>query len=135
MKDTFFPEDLTEDQLVDGWIRLQYAYRERKSTDSLLWAHAVVDEICDRRPAECLRIILRILERDSSDVIVGSLAAGPLEDLLARHGQLVIDAVESEARSNQRFRELLGGLWRNVIHEDVWNRIQSLRVSDVRYRT
>jgi len=30
-----------------------------------------------------------------------------------------IDAVESEARSRPRFRELLSGLWRNVIREDV----------------
>ncbi len=131
MNERFVPEGINEERLIDGWIRLQHSHTERKPTDDLLWAHAVLDEVCDRNPTECLRIILRILERDPSDVIAGNLAAGPLEDLLSRHGPLIIDAVESEARSRPRFRELLSGLWRNVIHEDVWDRIQALRTPGV----
>jgi hypothetical protein len=128
MSDSFIPEDLDLEKLIDGWIRLQYTHVERKPVDDLLWAHTVLDEVCDRNPTECLRIISLILARDPSDVIAGNLAAGPLEDLLSRWGPAVIEAVEAEARSVPQFRKMLGGLWRNVIREDVWDRIQALRI-------
>jgi len=131
MSSTYSPADEDEEQLIDGWIRLQYSHSQGKPMDDLLWAHTVLDSICDRSPAECLRMILRILERDSSDFIAGNLAAGPLEDLLTRHGPAIVDAIESAALSKPRFREILGGIWRNLIREDVWDRIQALRLPEV----
>ena len=127
MAEESVPNAPSEAQLIEGWIELQYRFAKREAADDLIWAHAVLDEICNQAPAECLRLILRILERDPSDFIAGNLAAGPLEDLLCRHGPEVIDSVESEATSVPRFRDLLGGVWRNVIREDIWDRLQALR--------
>jgi hypothetical protein len=124
------PQDIDENQLLSAWVQLQYAHRERKPLDSLLWAHAVLDEICDKNPRVCLRLIVLILERDPSDFIMGNLAAGPLEDLLCRYGPSIIDAVEAEAEERKNFRQLLGRVWRNTIEEDVWNRIEAIRASD-----
>jgi hypothetical protein len=41
-------------------------------------------------------------------VLLSMLAAGPLEDLI---GMETIDRIEREAAANQRFRDLLGGVW------------------------
>ena len=54
---------------------------------------------------------------------------GPLEDLLVYHGPDVIDKIEALATSDPEFRGLLGGVWRNKIREDVWERIQVLVVA------
>jgi hypothetical protein len=61
---------------------------------------------------------------------MGNLAAGPLEDLLSRHGAAIIDTVELEARQRKKFRELLSGVWRNVIADEVWDRVLRLRAID-----
>jgi hypothetical protein len=62
-----------------------------------------------------------------SDRAFAVLAAGPLEDLLAYHGSEFIDRVETEARRNPRFRDLLGGVWRNTITDDIWARVEKIR--------
>jgi hypothetical protein len=125
MTEVLKSDEIDEDSLVDAWIRLQYAPDE-ESKKRLIWAHAALDEICDRTPGECLRLILLITKKDRSDLIASNLAAGPVEDLLSRHGPSIIDAVEQEARRSHNFRSLLGGVWRSTIDEDVWNRVQEL---------
>jgi hypothetical protein len=57
---------------------------------------------------------------------LGSIAAGPLEHLLVRHGAEVIDLVESQAQADDRFKQTLRGVWKNVIEDDVWHRINVL---------
>ena len=53
------------------------------------------------------------------------LAAGPLEDYIAKLGETVIEQVESRATTDPKFRTLLGGVWRNNMSEDVWRRVQA----------
>jgi hypothetical protein len=55
------------------------------------------------------------------------LSAGPLEDLLVYHGDTVIDRVEAAAKANPTFAFLLGGVWRNAISQEVWDRICAVR--------
>ena len=54
------------------------------------------------------------------------LSAGPLEDLLAYHGHLIIDRVEAEARRKPLFAKLLGGVWQNIMPDDIWTRVQAV---------
>ena len=72
------------------------------------------------------QFILATLARDSSDKILGMLAAGPLEDLLARHGRTVIARVETEARRQPLFAKLLGAVWQNAMPDDIWARVQAI---------
>ena len=112
--------------LGKGWIELQRRHFAGESTESVFWAYSAMDELCDRNPKQCFQQILTILDIDSSELILGTLAAGPLEDLLSRHGVDVVDQIETESRRNPKLKVLLTGVWRNVIDEDVWNRIQAL---------
>lgn len=56
--------------------------------------------------------------------IVSNTAAGPLEDLLASHGDKFIDAVELEARDDPRMRWALSGVWQNAMPDSIWARVQ-----------
>ena len=85
--------------------------------------------MCRHEPALALQVIRDILHRDSSDKVVENLAAGPLEDLLVYHGPDVIDEIEALAAGDPEFRCLLGGVWRNKIRDDVWERVQALVVA------
>jgi hypothetical protein len=70
--------------------------------------------------------ILEILARRPPDQVIGILAAGPLEDLIEEWGTVFIDRIEREARENQNFRYLLGGVWRSSTAE-VWERVERAR--------
>ncbi len=78
-------------------------------------------------PALAWRVLLAIVHNSSDPEILAYLAAGPLEDLLAKHGAILIDDVEREALIDSKFREVLSAVWRNVIAPDVWKRVEALR--------
>ena len=59
--------------------------------------------------------------------MIAVLAAGPLEDLLAKRGEDFIDRVEELARKDPKFNDLLGGVWRNTMTDEVWQRVQAIR--------
>jgi hypothetical protein len=77
-------------------------------------------------PDECLQIIVEILKQDNSDLICQNLAAGPLEDLLAAHGELLLEEIKKQAKADNDFSKLLGGVWQNNMPDNVWNVIKSL---------
>ena len=65
--------------------------------------------------------------RDVSKRTLALLAAGPLEDLLAYDGARCIDRVEQLAKEDEKFNWLLGGVWRNSMTDEVWERVQAVR--------
>lgn len=80
----------------------------------------------DASAHECLKTILAILEKNPTESVIGILAAGPLEDLIDGCGEEVIEDIEKEARKNQAFRGLLGGVWESGTPE-IWARVESCR--------
>ena len=77
-------------------------------------------------PEEAWKVIKAIRQANGSDCILGVLAADPLEDLLAEHGDEFIDRVETLARRDVQFRKLLGAVWRNRISDKVWSRVRAV---------
>jgi hypothetical protein len=71
------------------------------------------------------RFILCVLEKEPPDNVLGVLAAGPLEELIAYAGHEYIERIEAEARINPRFRQLLGGVWQHGTPEDIWSRVEA----------
>ncbi len=89
----------------------------------------VLFDECLDEPEIAWLAILKILEQDLSDEQIALLAAGPMEDLLSHHGSDFIERVETEARRNSKFNDLLGGVWKLYMTEDVWRRVQKARSS------
>ncbi|RXH39853.1 DUF6869 domain-containing protein [Bradyrhizobium zhanjiangense] len=67
--------------------------------------------------------ILEILKIEANPVLLSLLAAGPLEDVISAG---TIDRIEREARVNERFRDLLGGVWYYRAPDDVRTRLDAL---------
>src|SRR5205823_10508912 len=91
------------DRLVAAWLALQHAEHGSQEYEKSWWALEEVDNLCHQSPDVAWDFILATLARDCSAEILGMLSAGPLEDLLARHGALVVDRVEAEARRDPHF--------------------------------
>ncbi len=63
-------------------------------------------------------------ERSEAQRVVGNMAAGPLEDLLDKHGPDFIDTVETEARRDRRMEWALSIVWQSSMPNEIWTRIQ-----------
>jgi hypothetical protein len=89
-------------------------------------AHDRAWDLCQDKPEKAFQLVLEVLRRNHSNEILKVLAAGPLENILAKHGEAMIERVEAEAKSNPLFAKLLGGVWQNDMPEHIWNRVQKV---------
>ena len=96
------PQQLSaaDERRIDAWFR----YEEN------FWSFETMNDLVSERPEEAWPVFLRMLE-GADEGHVGSLAAGPLEDLLHAHGPLLIDRIAAEARSNAKLRDALTGVY------------------------
>ncbi len=129
----------TYNRIIELWIKSKYIGEQPYNLasdpdadpdddDPTLWAVAELDELISDEPEIAWSLILDILKKDSTDLILGRLSIGPLEDLLIRHGEDFIDRVEEEARKNSKFRYMMKGLWKmDPISDNIWQRIQAAR--------
>jgi hypothetical protein len=89
------------------------------------WAWEAVNTLVREQPEQGWLMILRLVELSPDDRTLASVAAGPLEDLLALHPRAFIDRVEHQSRTDARFRRCLSGVWGwSSIPEDVQVRMR-----------
>lgn len=120
----------TDEEIAKDWIALEYAEEGSQTHESKFWAYMVLDDLRVEDPERCWLILNKIIDIDSSDLILMNLAAGPLEDLLVTHGSDFIGRIESAAKSDPRFRMMLKMVWRNNMPEVVWERVQRVVAGD-----
>ena len=112
--------------LVRDWIALQHAAEGSEERERLLDTHDRVSDLVLEQPESAWCFVLEALRIDSSTAVKETLSAGPLEDLLAQHGPLVVDRIEKQARLSPEFASLLGGVWKSSITDEVWERVQKV---------
>ena len=112
------------EKLANAWIDLHKNQDEMSEFDPNFWAFEELGDYTNDDPKKAWTTILKILSIDSSDVILSNVAAGPLEDLLAFHGEDWISSVENEASKNTVFKTALLGIYQNEMSDDVWDRLQ-----------
>lgn len=115
------------EEVIKTWIKLTKSKHDSEEYHYHFWAFDYISLAVHREPEEAWKIILGILKADSSDIILQNLSAGPLEDLLVFHGKDFIERIKQEVTSNKMFAKLIGGVWKNVMEEDIWNQVQSLQ--------
>jgi len=99
-----------------------------KSTDKIQSSEAF-DEVYDLAyddPESLWKLILEIHRLDRTPKIDQVLSAGPIESLLAQHGEQFIERVEAEAQRDPTFALTLGGVWKNQMSDSVWGRLQAV---------
>jgi len=93
---------------------------------ALRWASRDVVDLCIKGPWERLWQLVQAivaLPEEPEPEALATIAAGPLEDLLANAGPDYIAAIEDLARSNARAARMLTGVWPSTIHPAVWQRV------------
>jgi hypothetical protein len=93
---------------------------DKSQTD---WANDEIFDITYERPIELWPLILEVLQRTQDPNVLAVLAAGPLEDYLAKCGHQVISEIEARAAADEKFKRLLGGVWKNSMSDEVWERV------------
>ncbi len=120
--------DLAErEKLVEAYITLEKAEKDSPAYEANFWAFSKVVDLVLDEPEEAWLLILEILGRDQHPRIYEGLAAGPLEDLLGKHGPDFIERVEIQAKKDSQFADLLGGVWKSTMRDDIWVRVQKVR--------
>ena len=121
-------EEMDLNKIVNAWIASESAEDGSPDRESNFWAIEHVSDWSFKREGEHVwQFITAAYKRDLSDKAFSSLAAGPLEDLLAKQGPEFIERVEELARKDPQFKYLLGGVWRNAMTDEVWQRVQAAR--------
>jgi uncharacterized protein DUF6869 len=117
----------TRQETADAWIRMTKAGSGSQVYEDNFWAFEALYDLVSEDPEAAWPMILQILRLDHSPSVMENLSAGPLEDLLAKHGPAFIDRVEAEAARDPIFAKLLGGVWQNRMTDEVWARVQAAR--------
>lgn len=112
--------------LAEGWIALQHTERNTEDYEKRFWAFNEACDLLFKDPEAFWELILLIFEKDKSNRIKENLSAGPLEDLLAQHGKQFIERIENKAKSDREFANVLGGVWKNAMTDEIWNRVQAV---------
>ncbi len=114
-----------------AWDRAQAAiehsdapYHEHPDGWAIDWA----SDNFDRDPEQDWQVIEWIAQNSRHKWSCVMLAAGPLEDLIANHGEAFIARIEQLARRSPRWRFILSGVWPQGKHDtEVWRRIEAAR--------
>lgn len=117
------------DRLVEAWVNRWEVYEKTEQfpddPDGI-----DLSEI-DEAPADFqLQFVLEVLSHIPpipDNHLMQVLAAGPLETLLSVHGPTVINRIESLAKADASFNLLLGGVWKQGMADDIWDRVQACR--------
>jgi hypothetical protein len=121
-----------ENELSEGWIKEHLPPNNDDDPNNPIkemkyWQ--ILEDLVIDNPIKAWNCILNIVNMCDNDIVIANLSAGPLEDLISRHGADFIDLIEKEAKINERFRLTLGGVWKNAADDAVWLRIERLRAS------
>lgn len=103
--------DFKLEKLAHSWVLAHRLGMDRVGYDKHKWAVDEVIELAFDQPDQLWMVIKKILELDGSAEIVGAVGAGPLEDLITRYGDRYIDAIEDYARTSDRLRAAIRGVW------------------------
>jgi hypothetical protein len=58
-----------------------------------------------------------------------TMAAGPVEHLLAFHGDKYISEIETLSSANENFAWMMTGVWQHKMSDEVWARVQKIQGS------
>ena len=115
------PSDEELQALLDDYLFLELGSEEQQ-----LAFDAAADLLSDA-PEDCWRLIELAATMDLTAEQIAYFAAGPVEDILGRHGPLFIDRLEAAARSQPTIGMFIAGVWRGQMSDAIWGRVLDLR--------
>ena len=113
---------MTVQELAHAWVD-QHSKSDRDRDDNFSAMTDYESELRGEDPDKAIDLIVAILEIETNPALLSLLAAGPLEDVISMQ---TIDRIEREAKSNERFHDLLGGVWYYRASEELKARLDAL---------
>jgi Family of unknown function (DUF6869) len=115
-------ETMSVFELARAWVE-QYSKSDRDRDDNFFALMDFERDLREEDPDRAIDLILAILEIETNPVLLSMLAAGPLEDVISMN---TIERIECEAADNERFRDLLGGVWYFRASDELKARLDAL---------
>jgi hypothetical protein len=112
-------------EIAEAWLAETKAGVDMESAP-LGPAYHQLNRLVDQEPEQALEVIRTAAELQNDQMIEAVLAAGPLENLIARHGASIIGKLEAAAQASLKFRHLLGGVWPRSNEGGIVERIEAL---------
>ncbi len=109
-------------ELARVWVE-QYSKSDRDRDDNFFALMDFERDLREEDPDRAIDLILAVLKIETNPVLLSMLAAGPLEDVISMN---TIERIECEAAENQRFRDLLGGVWYFRASDELKARLDAL---------
>ena len=111
---------------ADAWIKNWDLDSKDPEQKKFAWATDKAWEACFYNPELAWLLVEEISRRELDNKVASIFAAGPLEDLLSKHGELMIERFETKAKAEPKFANILGGVWQNDMTEEIWQRVQAV---------
>jgi hypothetical protein len=100
---------------------------EKERDEAFRYLFDYQGDLVTEDPGRGLGLAREVLHIETHERLLGLLAAGLLEDLVCTEQEEVIGWVEAEARRNERFRWLLGGVWYSRVTPEIARRIDAAK--------
>lgn len=114
---------MIDEHFIKEWIKHQEETYDDEDSELHWTDDHLINLMIKGEIDELWEFVLRTYRKDLSQEVIGILAAGPLEDVLAAKGEEYIGRVEILAGNDSKFRYLLGGVWQNSMTDEVWGRV------------
>jgi hypothetical protein len=89
-------------------------------------ATQILNHLIEVQPDEAWDRILALISNSRPESL-RFVAAGPLEDLISKHGAVMIDRIEALAASDPQFLSCLAGVWGHIRFEpSIYARVQGV---------
>lgn len=104
------------DQIVKAYWEHYDAARsanrgKRLEADRTFWAWEAVDHEVSVPSERIFELLLALARAAKDDEALAYLGAGPIEDLITRHGSQLLDGIDQWARRDPAFRKALSDVW------------------------
>lgn len=107
--------NMLDNEIAINWLRyyrdVSAFGRDSPNAEKSFVGYEAFDDLCWKEPIRALKIVRDIFEMHPGEKILFDLAAGPLEDLLVRHGNEVIPHLKQHIQENPEMLTLLEGIW------------------------
>ncbi len=99
-------------KLALGWLAYNFGSENyMQGSANLEYVNDQIQFMLREDPLELLRLIHLIYKMDSSESVLPSLAAGPLENLINLNNEEVLLAIIDIAKKDNVMKFLIGGVW------------------------
>ena len=107
-RDLNFHDPGDRERHASEWLRYADAGNE-----DCCWVDESLPNLIDEDPSLAWSIILELVHRAPSDREFDFAAAGPLEDLIVRHGEKLIEVIEQRLQGDKSLRRAITKVWLN----------------------